>query len=158
MDGGCISIWMEKTLLDRDKDLLIKYSSFINSFATYYTIRFKELKIRSHSQKQKILQAIGYIPTFEILVSGFADAIFISSEVILKEFGGFLKINIGATLQELRKTKGEFHQIKNTRVEYFLIDWKVISNYFNVSDSKEKKELFSINKFKKDTLFHFNKN
>ena len=158
MDGGCISIWMEKPLSEKDKDLLNKYSSYISSFAYYYTIRFRELKIRSHSQKQQILKATGYVPKFEILISGFADAIFLSSEAILKEFGGFLSICIGATLEELWNTGGEFHGIKNSRVEYFLIDWKVTSNYFNVADSKEKKELFSIKEFKANFLFHFNNN
>lgn len=158
MDGGCISIWMENPLSEQNKNLLIKYSSYISSFANYYTIRFRELKIRSYNQKQQILKATGYIPKFEILISGSADAIFLSAEAILKEFGGFLSIGIEATLQELRNTNGVFYHIKNTRIEYFLIDWKVTSNYFNVADSKEKKELFSIKEFRENSLFHFNKN
>ena len=64
-----------------------------------------------------------------------------------------VSLNIGATLDQLKSTKGEFHHIKNTRVEYFLIDWKVTANYFNVSDSEEVKEFFSFSKFKKETLF-----
>jgi hypothetical protein len=158
MDGGCINIWMESPISKQDKDLLNKYSSYLNSFSTAYSIRFRDLRIKSHNQKQQILKAIGYIPKFEVHICGFADDIFLSSEAILKEFGGYLSINIGATIQELRNTNGKFHHIKNTRIEYFLIDWKVTSNYFNVANSKEKKDIFSIKTFKENTLFHFNNN
>ena len=158
MDGGCINIWMRESLEDNDKALLSKYVTFINSFTIAFSIKFKELKIKSHNQKQQILKAIGYIPKFEIIVCGFADAIFLSSEAILKEFGGYLKINIGATNQELMNTNGEFHYIKNTRVEYYLIDWKVTSNYFNVADSKEKKDIFSLDALRKNPLFHLSQN
>jgi len=158
MDGGIINIWMEKPLSESDKELLKKYSTYISSFSAYFDIRFKELKIRSHNQKKQILTAIGYIPKYEIQLVGFVDKIFPAAEAILREFGGFLSLNIGATLNQLRKTKGEFHHIKNTRLEYFLIDWKVTANYFNVSDSEEVREVFSLSKFEKETLFHFYKN
>ena len=147
MEGGCINIWFEKPLSVKERDLVEKYSTYINSFSAGYLLRFKDLKIRSKSQKEQIQAAIGYIPTFEIYICSFVDNLFLSAEAILKELGGFLSISFQITLQELIDTNGVFYNIKNTSVNYYLIDWKVTSKIFNSTYDENIKELFSFKRF-----------
>jgi len=158
MEGGCLNIWLQKPLTLQEQDLIKKYSVFINSFSIGYVIKLRDLKIRSHSQRKQIYGAIGYIPTYEILVCGFVDDLFLSAETILKELNGFLNINFSAPEKDINEATGQCYRIKNTRVEYFLMDWEYTACIFNKRDPLGKKEIYSLKRFKKNKFLHLNIN
>jgi len=50
-----------------------------------------------------------------MIICGFADDIFLSAEAILKEYGGYLQLGVGATEHEFNTLKEEGHYIKKKR-------------------------------------------
>jgi len=158
MDGGCVNIWLEKPLTLKEQDLMKKYSVFINSFSIGYLIRFRDLKIRSLSQRKQIYGAIGYVPSYEILVCGFVDDLFLSTEAILKELGGFLQVSFKVSQKEFDAAHGICYRIKNTRVNYCLLDWEFTGNIFNTLHSDKTKDLYSFKNFRENQFLHLNIN
>lgn len=156
MDGGCLSLWFFKPFDKIDKQILLNFASFVKNTSTGFSIRFKKVEIKSRIEQKKIIQNIGYLPTFEVLICGFADAIFLTTESILKMFDGYLKINIADTQKELEKIKGTAYLIKTNKVKYFLMNWEFISDYFNRIDTLDKRPNFSIHKYLQ--IQYFNKN
>ena len=158
MSGGCINIWLKKPLSVKEQDLIKKYSVFINSFTVGYLIRLRDLKIRSHSQRKQIYGAIGYIPTYEIYICGLVDDIFLSAEAILKELGGFLQVGFKVSQKEFEEAKGICYRIRNTRVNYCLLDWEFTGSIFNTLHNETVKKPYSIKNFKENKLLHLDIN
>lgn len=147
MDGGCINAWLKDKLTECDKNFILKYVNYVNSFSMVYSIKFKTPEITSKTEKNKIIKAIGYLPAYELIICGFADDIFLSGEAIIKEFEGYLKLGVGASDHGFNTLKGEWHYIKKRDSYYHLIDWEFTSGYFNRMDGQEKKAKYSIKKF-----------
>ncbi|MCD6200333.1 MAG: hypothetical protein J7K46_00825 [Bacteroidales bacterium] len=170
MEGGCIDIWREKTVDESQKLVLSRYQDFINGFSSEFNIRFDLIEIVSHYEKMQIISSIGYLPAQEIVVCGWADVIFPVAEMILREFGGYLKLGVGATHEEVSRFKGKWFKIESIKKwdcdedinidepayediwdyrTYHLIDWEFTHNYFNRNVKEKEWKIFSFSNINK---------
>lgn len=156
MDGGCINLWFKYSFKKIDQQLLSNFAEYVATKSTAYSIRFKNVEIKSRVEKKQIIDTIGYLPTFEVLICGFADVIFLTAQSILMEYDGYLRVNHGAKEEEMKTLKGVSHYIKTYKDEYSLLDWEFIANYFNRFDHLEDNHNFSLQRFK--NLQYYNKN
>jgi len=150
--GGCMAIWLKNKLPLKEKGLLFNYGYYINSFSTEFSIKFRNPVIKTEYEKRQILEAIGYLPVQEIYICGWANAIFPAFEAIMRRFGGYLHISVGADKEVYYRLKGHWHRIRKRTSyippigisDYHLLDLKFLAEYFNeLSDDKER-DLFSL--------------
>ena len=149
--GACFSIWLKRTLTHQEKSLLKEYENYLmkyKGFSFIYEIRIPV--ITKHEEKQ-LLNTIGYLPDEEISISGLATPLFRAIEAILKYFGGYAKIgasnypNLKGECYEIRKSNIYFPHLLGNK--YYLSDWEIIANEYNLDDTPEIKETYSIQNF-----------
>ncbi|HDZ41133.1 MAG TPA: hypothetical protein ENH59_05590 [Bacteroidetes bacterium] len=160
MDGGCLDIWLEERLSESSIRVLSCYEGYINSFSNTFSIKFEEPEIKTEHEEKQIRNAIGYIPKQQISICGWANTIFPAFEAIMKKYGGYLKIPVGAEKEVFEKLKGHWFKIKYKHKVativmsgyYHLIDVEFVAKYFNEKSDDEERELFDFKSIFSDFL------
>ena len=149
--GACFSIWLKRSLTLQEKSLLKEYEIYLEQFKRYsFSHDFKVPFITEYEKKQ-LRNTIGYIPEEEIYICGLATPLFRSIEAILKYFGGYAQIGPGdnplvkGICHKIRKNGIYFPHLKGNI--YYLIDWELLANVYNLYDTPEIKEIYSIQSF-----------
>lgn len=139
--GVSFDIWLERPLSTEEKTLLINYENYLMQFKGYSFIHeFKVSCITTH-EKNQLHNSIGYIPEEEICISGLATPVFRSIEAILKHFGGYAKIGPGND----PIVNGKWYKIRESNGNiYYLSNWEILNNTYNLNDSASIKEIYSI--------------
>jgi len=78
---------------------------------------------------------------------------FRSAEAIMRYFNGYYQM---AHDDDISKAKGKHYRINKRnrfgipKYAYHLVNWEYIANYFNVMDSEKIRNLYSIERFKRN--------
>ncbi len=51
MDGGCLNLWFKEPLKEVNQQLLLNFASFVLAHSTAYSIRFRDVEIKSRVEK-----------------------------------------------------------------------------------------------------------
>ena len=88
MDGGCISVWVDKQLTLNERLLLQKYEYFLMDYRKGYSFsyEYRQPVIDTRYERNQIQSKLGFIPQQEILICGLADPMFRAAEAIMKYF------------------------------------------------------------------------
>jgi hypothetical protein len=155
MDGGCISIWVEKQLTLNERLLLQKYEYFLMDYGLGYSFsyEFRQPIIDTRFERKQIQSHLGFIPQQEIQICGLADPMFRAAEAIMKYFNGYYKM---AHDDDISQAKGKHYRIKKRNrfgipvYNYHLVNWEYIGSYFNVLDSDKIRNVYSFERFKRN--------
>ena len=155
MDGGCISVWVEKRLTLNERLLLQKYEYFLMDYRKGYSFdyEYRQPVIDTRFERNQVKSKLGFIPQQEIQICGLADPMFRAAEAIMKYFNGYYQM---AHDDDISKAMGKHDVIRKRNrfgipvYDYHLCDWEYIANYFNVLDTVQIKNVYDINRFKRN--------
>lgn len=157
MDGGCISIWVEKRLTLNQRLLLQKYESFLMDYSLGYSFsyEFRAPEIKTKYERKQIQSKLGFLPEQEIMICGLADPIFRAAEAIMKYFNGYYSHIIEEEDDRRCLNKKCFPIKKRNKIgfpyyAYHIVNWKFIADYFNRADHKKINYLYSLDRFEKN--------
>jgi hypothetical protein len=155
-EGGCFRIWLNEPFTGNQKSILKGFEIHLMKFKGFsFMHEFRTPNFKTDFEKKQLQKKIGFIPQEEIYLCGIATPIFRSAEAILQYFGGYLQVGVGNAQKEDPSIKGICVNISKRgkfipflyELDYQLIDWELIANYFNHSDSKMIKEIYSIQNY-----------
>ena len=155
MDGGCISVWVEKQLTLNERLLLQKYEYFLMDYGLGYSFsyEYRQPEIRTRYERKQIKSQLGFIPQQEIQICGLADPMFRAAEAIMKYFNGYYKM---VDPDDISKANGKHYVINRCNrfgilvYAYHLVNWDFIACYFNVLDSDKVRNVYDLDRFKRN--------
>ncbi len=139
MDGGCLTIWRKEQLSVSEKNKLQKYAVGINRRSAAFSIQIENPEPISPDLKEQVIKVFDGLPREEITICGLADFLFMATEEILNNFGGYLKVGLGETREAILAIEGETIELfdrkrfshPNENTGLFLVDYLFVMNYFN---------------------------
>jgi hypothetical protein len=157
MDGGCITVWVEKQLTLNERLLLQKYEYFLMDYRKGYSFsyEYRQPVIDTRFERKQIKSKLGFIPQQEIQICGLADPMFRAAEAIMKYFNGYYQQRIDSD-DETKALNNKCYEIRKCnkfglpRYDYHLVNWEFMSDYFNQTDSDKVRNVYDIDRFRRN--------
>ena len=156
MDGGCLSVWVEKQLTLNERLLLQKYEYYLMDYGLGYSFsyEYRQPEIRTRYERKQIQSQLGFIPQQEIQICGLADPMFRSAEAIMKYFNGYYQQHISEDERKYLNPKCIAIRKRNKlgirKYVYHLVDWQFIANYFNQLDTDKVRNVYDLDRFRRN--------
>lgn len=154
MDGGCISVWVEKRLTLIERRLLQKYEYFLMDYGVGYSFdyEYRQPEFDTRCERNQIKSKLGFIPEQDIFICGLADPMFRAAEAIMKYFNGYYMIYVHDDIAKYLNYRCIAIKKRNKwgipKYAYHLVDWQFIANYYNQLDTKKVRTVYDIERFK----------